>query len=181
MSNAELPRTVEPIRLAEQNVRLEGVIPLAGLPRFRESVSQIPDAAGCQVSLVFSRDSERRLLVQGSVKTEDVLVQCQRCMTDMVVQLASDFTLGLVSGDDQARQLPTELEPFIMDGFSADLWTLAEDELLLVLPSFPLHERDECPATGTLEAFEPDTVVEEAPAERENPFEVLKNLKTTKH
>ncbi len=59
---------------------------------------------------------------------------------------------------------------------------MVEDELLLVLPPYPLHERDECPATETLEALEQD---ESAPVpeeeKRENPFSVLADLKSTKH
>lgn len=180
MSNAELPRSVEPLRLAEQNARLEGEIPLAGLDRFREAVSQVPDGARCTVTLSFSLDSERRRLVTGSVHAS-ALVQCQRCMTDMAVDLESGFTLGLVTTDEQAKQLPSDLEPFLMDGFSADIWTLVEDELLLVLPPFPLHERDQCPATDTLEALEPDAAAPAEAPERENPFKVLEGLKTTKH
>jgi uncharacterized protein len=96
--------------------------------------------------------------------------------------LVSHFTLGLVTSDEQAQQLPKELEPFLTDDFSADLWSLTEDELLLVLPPFPLHERDECPAREELEAFEPDESGDEPVRKSEdNPFSVLADLKTKKH
>lgn len=180
MSNAELPRSVEPIRLAEQNATLEGEIPLAGLDRFREAVSRVPDDASCGVELVFSMDSERRRIVHGTLKAEAV-VQCQRCMTDMTTELMSEFTLGLVTSDEQAKQLPSQLEPFLLDGFSADLWLMVEDELLLVLPPFPLHERQDCPATPELEALEPEAAPAAESEKRENPFSVLAGLKTTKH
>ncbi|MGO1501681.1 MAG: YceD family protein, partial [Marinobacter sp.] len=73
-------------------------------------------------------------------------------------------------------------EPFLTDDFSANLWSMAEDELLLVLAPYPLHERDECPAKEDLEAYELDgssAQPEKKPGD--NPFSVLAGLKNTKH
>ena len=124
---------------------LEGEIPLRALSRFGDSVFGFEDGAVCRVSLSFSMDGERRRMVTGELEAP-VTLECQRCMGPMQKTLVSRFTLGLVTSDEQAQQLPKELEPFLTDDFSADLWSLTEDELLLVLPPFPLHERDECPA-----------------------------------
>lgn len=177
-SNAELPKSVDPYKLAEQNSVLEGEIPLSALARFRESVLGLGDGAVCRVRLSFSRDRERRRIVSGELEAPATL-ECQRCMGPMATTLNSRFVLGLVTSDEQAQQLPKDLEPFLTDEFSADLWTMVEDELLLVLPPFPLHDRNECPARDDLEALEPDG----APAEpeksgKENPFSVLADLKT---
>nr|WP_288352620.1 YceD family protein [uncultured Marinobacter sp.] len=133
------------------------------------------------MSLSFSMDGERRRMVTGELEAP-VTLECQRCMGPMQKTLVSHFTLGLVTSDEQAQQLPKELEPFLTDDFSADLWSLTEDELLLVLPPFPLHERDECPAREELEAFEPDESEDEPVRKSEdNPFSVLADLKTKKH
>lgn len=180
-SNTELPRTVDPYRLAEQNIVLEGEIPLKALTRFGESVLGIEEGAVCQVSMSFSMDSERRRMVAGELEAP-VILECQRCLGPMQAVLVSSFTLGLVTSDKQAQQLPKELEPFLTDDFSADLWSMTEDELLLVLPPFPLHERGECPASEELEAYEPKGVEEEPVRKSEdNPFSVLAGLKTKKH
>jgi DUF177 domain-containing protein len=180
-SNAELPRTVDPFKLAEQNVILEGAIPLKALSRFRDAVFRIEDDSQCQITLSFSLDSERRRMVAGELTTP-VVLECQRCMGPMPYTLVSRFTLGLVTTDEQAQQLPKELEPFLTDDFSADLWSMTEDELLLALPPFPLHEREECPASATLESLEPDAAADEPEqASDDNPFSVLAGLKTKKH
>ncbi|KPP99049.1 YceD family protein [Marinobacter sp. HL-58] len=180
-SSAELPKTVDPYRLAEQNIVLEGEIPLMALARFGDSVYGFEDGAVCRVELSFSMDSERRRIVTGKLEAP-VTLECQRCMGPMQQTLVSGFTLGLVTSDAQAQQLPKELEPFLTDDFSANLWSMTEDELLLVLPPFPLHERDECPAREELEAFEPDDTGEEPVKKSEdNPFSVLADLKTKKH
>ncbi len=111
-----------------------------------------------------------------------VTLECQRCISPMSATLESQFKLGLVTTDDQAQQLPKELEPFLTDEFSANLWSMIEDELLLALPPFPLHERNECPAAEVLESFEPGEEPEaSAKPERENPFSVLADLKKKKH
>jgi uncharacterized protein len=103
-------------------------------------------------------------------------------MGTMSVTLVSEFKLGLVTSDEQAQQLPKELEPFLTDDFTANLWSMVEDELLLVLPPFPLHERDQCPARKDLEAYEPDgSGAEPVRKSGENPFSVLADLKKTKH
>lgn len=180
-SSAELPKTVDPYRLAEQKTVLEGEIPLKALSRFGDSVYGIEDGAVCRVQLSFSMDSERRRMVTGELEAP-VILECQRCMGPMPTTLVSSFVLGLVTSDEQAQQLPKELEPFLTDDFSANLWSMTEDELLLVLPPFPLHERDECPAREELEAFEPENSGDEPVKKSEdNPFSVLADLKTKKH
>ncbi|HLT13640.1 MAG TPA: YceD family protein [Marinobacter sp.] len=180
--NAELPKFVDPNRLAEQQTTLEGVVPLEGLARFREAVPGLQDGSECRVKLSFYQDSERRRVVSGELSAPVTLV-CQRCMNDMQVTLTSGFDLGLVINDEQAQRLPKTLEPFLFEDFTADLWAMVEDELLLVLPPFPLHERDECPAKEDLEALEPSKAPSEPEAKKreDNPFSVLAGFKTTKH
>ncbi len=179
--NAELPRSVDPFKLAEQNVVLEGEVPLKALSRFRDAIHSVEDGSSCKVTLSFSMDSERRRMVTGELEAP-VILECQRCMGPMPYTLVSQFALGLVTSDRQAQQLPKELEPFLTDDFSADLWLMTEDELLLVLPPFPLHDRSECAASEILESLESESENEEprqAPAD--NPFSVLADLKKKKH
>lgn len=182
-SNDELPKSVEPNRLAEQNTTLEGVIPLMELARFREAVPGLPEGGECHVKLSFYLDSERRRVVSGEVSVP-VVLECQRCMNAMQTTLESRFDLGFVVSDEQAQGLPKVLEPFLMEDFSADLWAMVEDELLLALPPFPLHERQDCPASEDLAALEPKKQSANKPETKkreDNPFSVLAGFKTTKH
>ncbi|MDC0663452.1 YceD family protein [Marinobacter sp. SS21] len=181
MSNAELPKTVDPYKLAEQSSVLEGRVPLKALDRFSDCVAGIAEGGQCQVSLAFSMDDERRRVVSGELEAE-VELECQRCMTPMQATLTSQFRLGLVTSDEQAQRLPKELEPFLTDEFSANLWTLVEDELLLVLPPFPVHALGDCPAREQLQELEAgDSEPVASAPKRENPFSVLAGLKTKKH
>ncbi|MGO1463442.1 MAG: YceD family protein [Marinobacter sp.] len=184
MSNAsstELPKIVDPYKLAEQNNVLEGKIPLSSLSRFRDAVLGFDDNAACRVKLSFYKDSQRRRIVAGELEAP-VNLECQRCMGPMKTVLGSRFILGLVTSDEQAQRLPRDLEPFLTDDFSTDLWSMVEDELLLVLAPYPLHERGECPASEDLEAYEPDSSSSEPEKKTgDNPFSVLAGLKNTKH
>ncbi|HKK55529.1 YceD family protein [Marinobacter sp.] len=178
---AELPRSVDPFKLAAQAVVLEGEVPLMALSRFRDAVHALEETSRCRVKLSFSLDSERRRMVAGELEAP-VILECQRCMGPMPYTLVSRFALGLVTSDRQAQQLPKELEPFLTDDFSADLWSMTEDELLLVLPPFPLHDRSECVASEILASLESgDEVEEPAQAPGDNPFSVLADLKKKKH
>ena len=180
-SNAELPRSVDPFRLAEHNAVLEGEVPLTALSRFRDAVRRVEDDGKCRVTMSFSQDSERRRMVTGELEAP-VVLECQRCMGPMPYTLVSRFALGLVTTDSQAQQLPKELEPFLTEDFSADLWSMTEDELLLVLPPFPLHERGECPASEVLASLEPESTADEPKQKTgDNPFSVLADLKAKKH
>lgn len=180
-SNTELPKIVDPYKLAEHNSVLAGAIPLSALTRFRKAVLGFDDDATCRVNLSFYMDGERRRVVSGELEAS-VRLECQRCMEGMNSVLVSRFALGLVTSDEQAQRLPRELEPYLTDDFSADLWAMAEDELLLVLPPYPLHDRNECPAKEDLEAYEPGNASATAEEKSgDNPFSVLAGLKKTKH
>ncbi|RBW49938.1 YceD family protein [Marinobacter sp. F3R11] len=180
-SSAELPKIVDPFRLAEHDNVLEGEIPLSALSRFRETVLGFEEGAVCRVKLSFYMDSERRRIVSGELEAP-VRLECQRCIGPMDSVLISRFVLGLVTSDEQAQRLPKDLEPFLTVDFSADLWSMVEDELLLVLPPYPLHDRNECPAKEDLEAYEPGhSLAEPEKKSGENPFSVLAGLGKTKH
>src|SRR5690554_1001364 len=184
MSNQQhetLPKTVNPYRLAEQNSTLKGEIPISDLTRFGELVLEAGENAVCSVNLSFYQDNERRRIISGELEVP-VTLECQRCMGPMQTVLESRFVLGLVTSDEQAQQLPKDLEPLMTDEFSVDLWAMIEDELLLVLPPFPLHERSECPAREDLEAWEVDHSHAEAVSPKKgNPFSVLADFGKTKH
>jgi len=180
MSQAELPKTVDAFKLADQKLLVQGHVPLAGLRRFGESPVVRSVTGYCEVELQFGRDPERRRVVDG-VLSADIELECQRCMEAMPFRLESSPHLGLVISEEQARQLPRDLEPFLTDEAEADLWQLVEDELLLALPSFPLHDPEECPATATInainEAEDAKYESDDSSQKAENPFSVLAELK----
>ena len=152
---------------------VEGPLSIAKLDRFAPLLLQ--DEGEVDVRLAFTRDEENRRVVSGRVQAE-LKLRCQRCMEPMDYLLDSSFMLGIVVGDEQARQLPQELEPLMVGEDDLDLWQAVEDELLLSLPPFPTHNTAEC-APQVVSSFDPDAVDADGDVRRENPFKVLEGLK----
>ncbi|MFE8071543.1 YceD family protein [Marinobacteraceae bacterium S3BR75-40.1] len=176
MSHAELPASVDPYKLTEQDAKVAGKVPVARLTRLEPLLASVGEET-VDVSLHFTRDAENRRILAGHLDAE-VQVICQRCLETMGQKVESEFQLAVVASEEMAKQLPSWLEPLEMDGESVNLWSVVEDEMLLAMPPFPAHDLSQCPAAATLEAYAPPE--EEEPAEeseRENPFKVLQKLK----
>ena len=79
----------------------------------------------------------------------------------------------------KAAALPACYEPLLVSD-EAVLRDIVEEELLLALPSFPTHEA-ECKTNEQVAALEPLNAsydeVTEVRAQRDNPFDVLEQLK----
>jgi len=101
---------------------------------------------------------------------------CQRCMKPMSVQVASEVSLGIVSSDARAAQLPEGFEPLIVEEEPIALARVVEDELILALPIVALHEDQACePVLEELQA-EADKIERQTEAQT-NPFAALSELK----
>ena len=174
MSHTELPAYVDPNKLTEQGASIEGLVPLVQLERVKPLIMEPYGSA--RVRIAFFRDTENRRVARGEV-LYGVRLRCQRCMEPMDLELQSVFAVSFVADDEQARNLPRELEPVLSDGWEVDLWRLVEDEILLSLPASPLHEN-----VGCIERLGADLELEYRPDQEpevatERPFDVLAKLK----
>jgi uncharacterized protein len=171
MLTEPLPTTLDIRKAAARGVRVGGTLKVLDLQRFRPLLAG--DQGVVQVSLAFSRDEENRCLVALEVEA-DVLVTCQRCLEAMVAHLASRNVLAVVGSDEQAAQLPRNLEPLIAAGEACNLWDMVEDELILAMPPFNYHPPGDC---EQIETGLSEPAVDGAVASRPNPFDVLAQLK----
>ena len=174
MSSA-LPEIVDPLRLIDLGRSLAGSIPISRLSRLAEGLL---DTAGVvQVSLDFGRDELGRRCIRGRLSSR-LVVQCQRCLEPLTLDLDCPVALQPVEGSEEAERVEKEYDPLtISPGERIKLAELIEDELLLSLPQVPKHPPGDCrpglePSAGTAE---PDGV-----RQPENPFAVLAELKAEK-
>jgi uncharacterized protein len=123
-----------------------------------------------EVDLRFLRDEEKRALVTGRI-TADLQLQCQRCLEPLRFPVELDLRLAVVETDAEARLLPDDVDPLLVEGGSLSLADLVEDELILALPQVPMHGLDVCPAADMAAG---ETASAE---ERESPFVALTELK----
>ncbi len=166
-----LPRHVDPRKLVVQGATLTGDTPAAELTRLRDAV--LSAEGDVETTLVFSRDDTGNPQVEGRLNLA-VRLQCQRCLQPLRVELRTGSRLGIVWDEQRAKQLPKELEPWVVEGEEADLFALVEEELLLALPIVAYHDETECEGRGFYSSPAPEDDTDE---EAENPFSVLAKLK----
>ena len=109
-------------------------------------------------------------MISGGMQT-CLQVECQRCLQAMETDLAFDFKL-LVDADDEIVS-ESGLDTVYSEDGDIDIFEVAEDEIILALPLVSVHENDTCNAHWQASDNSQESAV------RENPFSVLKNLKTT--
>jgi len=175
MQKVKIPITIDPFKAAQKRSSYEGVILSKDLPRLREAAKEpYSDVA---VQLHCGVDEQGLTVLKGSSATT-VNLQCQRCNELMVMDLTVDFAYSPVASESKVEDVPERYEPIVVDEFSeVSLRQIVEDELILALPLVPMHEPSECRISENEMTF--GVIAEEKAAEKPNPFEVLKQLKST--
>lgn len=167
-----IPRHIEPRRFAQQQVQLAGDVAVENLTRLSRAVNQVVEL---KLDLQFEILEEPRTLkvVRGQASAQ-VLMQCQRCLNDVLLSLQCDVHAALVWSESEAESLPEHLDPWIVEDEEADLHQLVEDEVLLNLPYVALHDYD-CVDPSVFRSGPEQSQGEAEP--RESPFKVLAQLK----
>jgi uncharacterized protein len=173
-TNQRLPRWVDARKFAHQHVELAGHVPQDTLPRLQLAVASIESPV--YVQLRFAIDPSRIRTVTGPLQVRVKMV-CQRCMGETDVELASELAVGVVASDEESKQLPRSLEPWVVsrEASEADLYAVIEDELLLDLPMVVYHDY-QCLDEQLYSAGDATTAAAQEEGKR-NPFQILEQLK----
>jgi uncharacterized protein len=172
MSTGPLPRQADIRKLTSSGALLEGAVKVSELGRLAQAL--VGDSGVVAYELRFGVTEEGIPCICGRVSTT-VQVKCERCLEPMELAIASEFSLGVVHGDDQARQLPARLEPLVVELDTVDTAAVVEDEVLLCLPIVSYHSQDECKQQAGYQSSPEGR--QPAAEERKNPFDVLAALK----
>lgn len=166
-SNQVLPRRIDPRKMAMQGGTLQGAAPLAAMSRL---CNLIESADGNVLAdLSFYRDEQGRFILDGSVEAT-VQLQCQRCLESMAQPLSGHCRVAVLWSEEQAEQLPKDLDPWLVEDETADLYGLLEEELLLALPIVGFHDESECSGRSNFSSGVAET-------ESAGPFDILGKLK----
>src|SRR3990167_4414626 len=168
MSAKQIPEYIDPFRYAEQALQLSGVVNLADMNRLQPMIN--PSKEWVVVELYFGIDEQGLTFLQGHLQAR-LGLQCQRCMEPYNYEIITDFVLGIVNTDDEAKDLPECYEPVLTKEGHLALRELIEDEIILNLPTIPKHERQNCKIALPVT----DSEVEEGKVK--SPFQVLELLK----
>jgi len=162
----QLPKTIKLFNFAKKEVNLHGECKISNISRLSEITKNDKDSI--EVDLSFHLENEKTPCVEGIINLK-VVLDCQRCLDDLEMDLRVPFNLAFVRHENQADELDERYEIYhVGDDEELETLDLITDEILLSIPMAPSHNF-EC-------GFKVDQekTVEEV---REHPFDVLKNLK----
>lgn len=165
-----LAETVDPFALAASSSSQQHTFPVSSFERATELLSG--EQGEAEVRTTFGIDSSGISYLSGTLSAE-VELTCQRCFESMMVSVESDFEMGLIRNEEESEGLPENYEPLLVEGGALSLLRFIEDELILAIPVVSTHDPDECAASRYLK----DKTVVEDEGKRENPFQVLEQLK----
>ena len=164
---------------APQSYQGAGFLTMTDMPRLAKEASSVNPGDGFvwQMETHFenSPGSEPRQILDLALKGRLHLV-CQRCLQDCAVNLDEKRRFILVATEAEADDYPLEdeeQEPLVASQHFNLLETI-EDEVLLSLPLIPKHPEGFCEPHATVFGLEDE---DEGADERENPFNILKNMK----
>lgn len=178
----QLPTHIEPFKWAEQGFKWSGEVPLSRFARIAPEVCEPADQHKVQVDLRLSMDEYQRIAWLDASLAVIVPLTCQRCLEPVDTPLTTQVHMALLKYEKQAERLDEDADYIVLGteqiGQGApeapviDLAELLEDELLLTMPISPRHESCENKHHAIVEIED-----EPEPEKRDNPFEVLANLK----
>ena len=180
MLTGQLPKTFDPRKLARQGLQFEGSL---ALKQFDRLVASLADDQGeVKVFLHFYMSEDHRIVLEGRIEAELHMI-CQRCLEPAPFPVSTEFNLMGVLSDDQAKSLPEDYDPLMLQEEPMALLPLLEEELLLSLPLVAYHPPEACQVqqsfTTESEAEARSSAAKaEEERKRQNPFSVLAGLKT---
>ena len=162
----ELPEFIEPLRLAQHERSLQGLMPIAEMARLQDSLCD--NQGDISIVLRLQYDDQHRPVILGKIQGQLALL-CQRCLQPMQYELQREVVLFVLKTGQSDEGLPDSADFLTLEQSSLSLWELVEDEVILSLPIVSLHAQ--CPHN---EYSLPDDI---AQTDRPNPFQLLAKLK----
>lgn len=169
MSHGSLPLYVDPFRLCDANGRVSGKLAATRLERISEfSVGTTDDV---EVVLEFHRDADGCNRITGTIDTV-MHTTCERCLGPLAIDVHADVDVVAVSAGASKPETVGDVDIIEIEDERLVLAPLVEEEMLLVLPHFPVH------ASCDMIAYDRAAGGSTAAAEQKaNPFDVLAKLK----
>lgn len=176
MQKLKIPITLDIKKAAIHTTCYQGYVVAAQLERL--STACISVEADVDVKIDTGFDPQGLPYVKGQAQTQVVLV-CQRCNQDMLVDLMVDFAYTPVTAEnlqDPEFIIPEHYDPIVINDYGEiNLREMIEDELLLDIPLIPKHDEQDCALHEANMTW--GEIHQEIEQQQPNPFAVLKQLK----
>ena len=123
MSNVPLPKKIDPRKLAERGVRIEGSAALNSMPNLSSLL--VDDQGEVWVDLQFSCDELKIRTIQGTAGGK-LAMSCQRCLEPVEIDVEAQFNLAVAPTEEHAKNLPKYYDPLIVEGDELELFSMVE-------------------------------------------------------
>jgi len=169
LMQSEQPQSINPLRLAKNKEQIKGSLSLDLLARLEDIL--LDNHGQVQYSLSFDFDASGICLIKSYIDTA-VLLQCQRCLKSVTIEIQKSSVLGVYKDLDEFKKLEDNYEPCQLNEEFVLVKKLVEDELLLAIPMIPLHSDKKCIGENALKVLNVNNKM--------NSFSVLAKLKNSK-
>ncbi|CAL1239619.1 YceD family protein [Candidatus Methylocalor cossyra] len=140
-----LPDLLDPFEFADKKRRIRGAYRLLAMDRVRDLL--LSPEGDAEVELEFRREG-RHAVVAGQI-TAELTLQCQCCLERLSWPVRTEVRLGIVRSIDEAKRLPDDLEPLLVESEAAvKPMDIVQDELVLAIPIIPQHRSCALPWRG---------------------------------
>ncbi len=133
----DLPINIDPVRLAKRKAKLAGSIDVIKFIRLTPLLANTN--SNCFVDLAFALDEKNRCFIEGRVQGRLELF-CQRCLGPFEWAFNLPIKLAVLKSETDEAKLPADFEAILLQEEGVNLCDVIEDELLLSVPNYPLHE-----------------------------------------
>lgn len=140
---------IDSVKFVREGARLQGEVPVSGLPRLSEGLVQSEGALGYE--LTSAQDARGRPVLKLSIRGS-VALTCQRCLEPMAWEVDLASVVRPVAPEVLEKEYednPDEPDCIAHDK-ALDVAALIEDEVLLALPAYPRHAEGQCAARASV-------------------------------
>lgn len=166
---APFPLSVQPYLLAKKQARLTGELSVSRMPRLYKACTPLHEAV--RVAIEFLEYQDDIAQAQITLRTELVL-QCCRCLEDIQQEMSIKKCLLIAHSEKSIHNIGDDNDLILCEDNRLDTALLIEDELLLQLPQFPVHQNTSQCSSAMLRHIGHF----QEKATPHNPFSILKEL-----
>ncbi|WP_042143952.1 MULTISPECIES: 23S rRNA accumulation protein YceD [unclassified Pseudoalteromonas] len=171
MQKVKIPVKINPAKSAQHELSYDGFIEQTEFSRLGKALKAL--VGQIEVKIHCKEDHQGLVVISGNVKTK-ALILCQRCNDDLGLDLEMSFAYSPIKMGAESEDLPERYEPVELDeDGEIDIYSLLEDELILMIPIVPKHDETSCHYSEEAQSFGEIDEEDDKP----NPFDILKQLK----
>jgi uncharacterized protein len=142
MAKGQLPKEIEPLRLADKGVVLQGSLSFQKMPRLLEVV--VNAIGEIYITLHFLKDEQGIRSICGKLQTTLTLA-CQRCLQPVTYPMDLVVRIRPVASESAIGNMPNDYDPLLVTSKPMRLAEVIEEEILLNLPIVAKHNTGKCP------------------------------------